>query len=68
MIMCAHDTCSGSERELSPGLLCESGGRQTAEDNERVSAEVMGLQKHPKLAHDVEEVFVFVLESGSTEG
>lgn len=28
---------------------------------------VMGLQKSPKLAHDVEEVFVFVLVRGSTQ-
>lgn len=27
-----------------------------------------GVAKYPKLAHDVEEVFVFVLESGSTQG
>lgn len=41
--------------------------RRTEEDDERVSAYVVGLQKSPKLAHDVAEVSVFGLERGSTQ-
>lgn len=41
--------------------------RRTEEDDERVSAYVVRLQKSPELAHDVAEALVFVPERGSTQ-